>query len=251
MSRKEWWESFFRGAWLDVQKGRDTAEIVDPAAGFIELALALEPGTRVLDVPCGEGRLSRAMARKGFRPSGLDITASLLTQARKQAKAEKLDMEFKQGDMRRIPWRNRFQGAFCWWGSFGYFDDAGNLAFLKSVHRSLKPGGRFLLDGHCAETLFPSFDERQWVEEGNTTALLGNHYDASTGRVEMDWTLIKNGRRSRRHSSIRIYTLKELSELAWEAGFSEVHAFGGLSGEAFELGAPRLLLLAEKARNAR
>ncbi len=247
MSGKEWWESFFRGAWLDVQKGRDTAELVDPAASFIELALALEPGQRVLDVPCGEGRLSRALARKGYRLSGLDLTAGLLAQAKRQARAEKLDMELKQGDMRKIPWRARFHGAFCWWGSFGYFDEAGNLAFLKSVLRSLRPGGRFLLDGHCAETIFPFFDSRQWVQEGETTALLDNHYDPGTGRVEMEWTFLKGGRKSRRRSSIRIYTLKELSELAWEAGFSEVHAFGGLSGEPFELGSGRLLLLAEKA----
>lgn len=247
MSRGQWWESFFGGAWIDIQKGRDLEELVEPAAGFIEQALQLEPGDRVLDVPCGEGRLSRAMARRGYRPGGLDLNAGLLREAARAARVGKLEMELKRGDMRKIPWRGRFKGAFCWWGSFGYFDEAGNLAFLKSVLRALKPGGRFLLDCHSAETLFPHFADRQWIEEAGTTALLENRYNAETARVEMDWTFLKDGRRrTRRHSSIRIYTLRELSELAWRAGFGDVYAFGNLDGEAFGLGAPRLLFLAEK-----
>lgn len=246
MSGKEWWERFFRGSWLDIQRGRDVEELVEPAAGFIEQALRLEPGDRVLDVPCGEGRLSRALARRGYRPSGVDLNPGPLAEARRAVRAEKLDIELEQGDMRRLPWRDRFQGAFCWWGSFGYFDEAGNLAFLKALRRALKPGGRFLLDTHSAETLFPQFADRQWEEQGGTVALLENRYDPETARVEMDWTFLKEGRRSRRHVSIRVYTLRELSELVWEAGFGELYAFGDLEAGPFGLGSPRLLLLAEK-----
>jgi len=246
MSREDWYRSFFRGSWMDIQKGRDREDLVEPAAAFIEQALALDAGDRVLDVPCGEGRLSRAMARRGYRASGIDLNSAPIRAARRAARAEKLDIELEQGDMRKIPWRGRFKGAFCWWGSFGYFDEAGNLAFLKSVCRALKPGGRFLLDGHSAETIFPQFEPRQWIEEAGTTALLENHYDVESGRVEMAWTILKKGRRSRRKSSIRIYTLRELGELAGIAGFGPVYAFGNLDGEAFDLGASRLLLLAEK-----
>jgi cyclopropane fatty-acyl-phospholipid synthase-like methyltransferase len=141
----EWWQTFFAGHWLDVQRvfkaERTTAE-----ADFIERVLKLQPGAAVLDVPCGEGRLSVELASRGYRLTGVDITEALLADARRTAAERRLDVAWHRRDMRDLPWREDFDGAYCFWGSFGYFDDEGNRAFLEAVARALKPGGRFLMD---------------------------------------------------------------------------------------------------------
>jgi hypothetical protein len=112
------------------------------------------------------------------------------------------------------------------------------------MRRALKPGGGFVVNVHTPETLFPRFLDRDWVEDGGVLILSENRYDTETGRIETDWTFIKNGRRSGAHSSIRLYTLHELNALCREAGFSRTASWGSLEGEPFGLDARRLVFAA-------
>ncbi|MCP4545672.1 MAG: class I SAM-dependent methyltransferase [bacterium] len=245
--KKDWWKSFFSGLWLEYQKGMDSEERVLPAADFLEIALKLEPGTRILDAPCGEGRLGRELARRGHKLTGLDANSSLLREGRKLAKSEGLAMDFIQGDLRKgLPGRKRFDLALCWWSSFGYFDAEDNLRHVKSMARSLAPGGLFVLDTHSAETLLPGFEERQWEEVDGIVVTSLNDYDVYTGRLETEWTLIREGKTRQQNSSIRLYTVKELCDLFTAAGFTDFQSFGSLEGDPFELNAERLIFVARK-----
>ncbi len=70
--------------------------------------------------------------------------------------------------MRDLPWPEVFDGAYSFGNSFGYLDDAGNAAFLKSVAAALKPGARFVLEsGYIMEHLFPILQERSEYPMGD------------------------------------------------------------------------------------
>ena len=69
---------------------------------FVE-RLGLAPGAKVLDVGCGTGNQSLPAARKGARVTAIDIAQNLLTQAATRARAEKLDIEFREGDAEALP----------------------------------------------------------------------------------------------------------------------------------------------------
>ncbi len=73
----EWWETFFRGLWVDVQLGW-AALMEDEEVDDLERRLRLDPESAVLDVPCGEGRIGRALAKRGHRVTGVDITERFL-----------------------------------------------------------------------------------------------------------------------------------------------------------------------------
>src|SRR5437868_2674484 len=62
--------------------------------------LALPAKGRVLDLCCGPGRHALEFTRRGFSVVGVDRTAAFLTEGKKQAKAEKLRVEFIKQDMR-------------------------------------------------------------------------------------------------------------------------------------------------------
>jgi SAM-dependent methyltransferase len=247
MSWKEWWQGFFRGAWVRFQKTMDAPERVRPVADFLEGALHLPAGARVLDAPCGEGRIARELARRGHRVTGVDITPAFLREAERKARREGLEIEWVEGDMRKPPGRARYDLVLCWWGSFGYFSDAGNRRHVEASARALKPGGLFVLDMASPETVFPAFLKRWWIEQGDVLVLNENHYDTSSGRMESDWIFVREGRRTKSHSSIRFYSRREMELLFAGAGFEDFRAFGSVEGDPFELDARRLVFAARKA----
>lgn len=242
----EWWESFFGGLWLDVQRQAWTEEQTRAEADFIEELLQLKPPARVLDVPCGEGRLSIELASRGYQVTGVDITLPLLEDAQRRAAERQLEIVWQHRDMRDLPWQEEFDAAFCFWGSFGYFDDEGNADFLKAVFRALKPGGRFLVETHIAETLLPRFQERDWGRVGDTFVLQERTYDHLGGRIDAGWTLLREGRTEKRSSSIRLYTYRELCQLLRQAGFEKCEGYETLTQEPFKLGSRRLTLRSTK-----
>ncbi len=232
----EWWETFFAGHWLDLQRevraGR-TPEEVD----FLERVLDLKPGSRVLDVPCGNGRLAIPLAQRGCSATGVDITTALLQDARSASEEGNLDLELVETDMRDLPWSDRFDVAFCFWGSFGYFDDSGNRRFLEAVHRALKTDGRFALDiPNVAETLLPRFEPRSWSRTGETLVLEERNYRHEEARIDCEWTLIAKGVTETRTSSMQVYGFRELTHLFAEVGFEVCDVYSSLDCDPYELG---------------
>lgn len=244
---KEWWEDFFDGITLDFWREVFTEEHSQAEADFLEKVLKLRPPARILDVPCGEGRLCRGLSSRGFRMTGVDLAPAFLEEARRKASDKGLEIEWKHGDMRHLDWEQEFDGAFCMGGSYGYFDDAGHAAFLKSVVLALKPGGRFVLDAsRVAELILPNYREREWVQAGDILFLEENRYDHEGGRMETEYTFVRNGKTEKKSSSDRIYTFREHGRMLEEAGFAGYEAYSSFSLEPFKLGSRGLFLVAWK-----
>ena len=241
----EWWQSFFLGPWASVHSDIP-AERTVREADAIERLLELETGAMVLDVPCGDGRLSVELALRGYRLTGVDITPEFLERARRAASERGVEVVLHERDMRDLSWQDEFDGAFCYWGSFGYFDDDGNAEFLRTAAAVLKPGGRFLLETHVMETLLPRYEKQGWRRYGDTYLLEDRQFDPVRSRIETTWTFLGAGAPSDEHSSIRIYTYRELAELLERAGFTSVEGFDALTEQPFEMGAPRLLVRTRK-----
>jgi ubiquinone/menaquinone biosynthesis C-methylase UbiE len=66
----------------------------------------ITPGMRVLDVACGAGNAALSAARGGARVTGLDLAAKLLEAGRAKARAEGLDIEWREGDAENLPFED-------------------------------------------------------------------------------------------------------------------------------------------------
>jgi SAM-dependent methyltransferase len=214
-----WWQSFFEGGavtmWLQALPAEHTEREADWLAGI----LAASPGAEILDVPCGAGRLSLALAERGYRLTGVDWSREFLGHARSRDAAQQVTWERR--DMRDLPWSGRFDGVFCVGNSFGYLDDEGNLAFLRAVRTVLKPGGRFVLETPMVlENLLNHLQPRPWWKAGEFHLLVENQYDPARSRLDIEYTFVSNGRVEVRRGSHRAYTFRELTDLLAGAGFA-------------------------------
>ena len=126
-----WYEDFFHGVPLDLWRQAIPPEKTMAEADFLVKALRLDPGSHLLDVPCGNGRLAFELAKRGYRMTGVDISEEFIAEARSSgirlgkdqppATAGGSDsVEFMLGDMRRIEGEAIYDGAYCFGNSFGF-----------------------------------------------------------------------------------------------------------------------------------
>src|SRR5215472_6803276 len=144
------------------------AEHIEKEVAIIWKRLALRPGMEVLDLACGNGRIANALATRGCLVTGLDLVAEFLAQAERAAVAAHLTATYLLGDMRALPWTNRFDRIVSWMSAFGYFADEENRQVLAEAYRALKPGGKLLLDLNNREWVLKNFQRSSVIErDGN------------------------------------------------------------------------------------
>jgi SAM-dependent methyltransferase len=207
---------------------------------------------RVLDVPCGNGRHSLELARRGARVTGVDLSAEFIAEARRAAQARRLRVEFLHRDMRRLDWDAEFDGAVCLGNSFGYLNYADMQVFVAGLARALKPGGRFVIDtGIAAESVLPALKERGWYQVDDILFALENRYLVAESCLETEATFVRRGRTERRKFWHRVYTVAEIRRLLEHAGLVVRELLGGHDGAPYKLGAPMLVIVGEKPSRRR
>ena len=221
-----WYEKFFDGLYSRVLPDVFNEDQTNEQIRVVKKLLRLRKGMRVLDIPCGTGRLTIPMAKTGLQMTGVDLTAGYLRKARQTARKKRLDIHFVRCDMREVDFQNEFHAAFNWFGSFGYFSDADNLAFAKRIFLALKPGGRFLIEGINKSWLLAHF--RQHLEQtiAGIRIVHRNKWDPKTGRVLSSWTFHSHSESERRRISMRIYNGSEMRSLLQSAGFRDIKLYG-------------------------
>src|SRR5574341_1193617 len=89
-----------------------------PEIAFLEQCGLLHPGQRILDVACGGGRHSLAMARRGAIVTGIDLGPAAIATAQRRAKKARLHVEFVPADVRRLEYEAAFDAVTFIFGCF-------------------------------------------------------------------------------------------------------------------------------------
>jgi SAM-dependent methyltransferase len=227
-------------------------EIAPQQVDAILSLLGLEPGAAILDLPCGVGRHSLELARRGYRVTGVDRTEAYLETARQKAAAEGLDVEWIQSDMRAFVRPEAFDVVLNLFTSFGYFEDpAEDRRVAENLCRSLRPGGVMVMEMMGREVLARIFVPRDWQELPDGTLFLQERQVVRDWSwMENRWILVKpDGKRSEYMVSHRLYDGVGLRALLLEAGFAEVELYGGIEGTPYDTEAKRLAAIARKANS--
>jgi SAM-dependent methyltransferase len=229
----KWFETLFDESYVAFYEELQDRDVAAKDAEFVERALTLSPGARVLDLGCGFGRHSVSLALRGHHVTGLDLSRPLLHIARGLAKECGVDVTWIERDMRELHDLESFDACVSLYTVFGYFDDDSNEKVLHDVFQVLRPGGLFLLDVSNPLALVPRWPLRTFSESATGVRLETADYDGITGRVRSRRTLIRPGgaRIDLPESDVRLYPPYELARLLRAAGFAIEQSYGGLCDE--------------------
>jgi SAM-dependent methyltransferase len=235
-------EDVFGDDYLHFYAGHLTDELNDREADEIVSLLGLGDGEKVLDAPCGHGRISNRLARRGMDVVGVDASTRFLEIAREAG----TDADYRVGDLRQLPVKGPFDAVISWFTSFGYFDDDENRHVLAEYRRVLRPGGRLLLETQNHDEFVRRFTPAPFsrqLQVDDDLMIDTSEFDCVTGRIETDRVIVRDGRVRRMHFSVRFPTIPELRIWLADAGFA-ASVFRARDGGVPAIDRPRLVVVA-------
>lgn len=222
-----------------------TDELSEADADVLWRLLGLEAGAAVLDIGCGHGRIANRLAERGARVTGLDITPLFLERARADAAERGVEVEYVEGDMRELPWEERFDASFIWFTTFGYFDDDENRRVLAEAWKALRPGGRLAVELHNRDAFARAWLPFTAVERDGDLMVDRHRFDVLTGRNDTERFVVRDGRVRRADYSVRFFTYTELRDWLLGAGFARVEGFAR-DGGALTFETRRMVVVATR-----
>ncbi len=242
-------DGLFGPGYLDEYQGMLTPDRTAADANFIEQELKLGRGAKVLDLACGHGRHAIELARRGYDVTGQDLNAFFLDKARQDAKQAGVAVRWVQSDMREIPFESEFDAVINMFTAFGYLEsDEEDQKVVQQVSRSLKPGGRFLLDVINRERIMRVFNPQEGkVLPDGSLAVTERRFDFATSRNhERRVRIWPNGRKKEVTLSLRMHSLHELISMCHTAGLEHVASFGGNDSSPIGFDSQRCMVIARK-----
>lgn len=240
----EWWRSWFGPSYLalyDDELALRTATEIDE----LEALLRLSPPARILDLPCGQGRHSIELARRGYEVTGADLSPFMLSVAQARAREQRIALRFLQADMRQPLRETPFDLALNLFTSLGYFEDqADDVKAVASAAAALRPGGRFMLEVVNGERLMRNFQEREWFTVGDAAVLERRTLDRTTRRMTVERMVERNAEEEVSVHVIRLYGPEDIKALLRAGGFGAIDLYGEWDGSPATPDASRVLAVA-------
>src|SRR3989344_19076 len=237
----DWWKRIFNSIYIktdgDVVEDKNITSF--EADFFIKsLRLDFSKQDKILDLCCGQGRHSLEFARRDYKNiEGFDRSRYLIKRARETSKKEGLNLKFREGDARKLPYAaDTFDVVMILGNSFGYFETINDdIRVLKEVFRVLKPSGKLLVDVADGDFLKKNFQPRswEWIDEKHFVCRersLAKDEQRIISREIVSQT--EKGVITDQFYSERIYTPESLSEILKKAGFSNIINHGRISTDS-------------------
>jgi SAM-dependent methyltransferase len=210
----------------------------------------LPDGASILDIGCGDGRLTRTMALAGFRVLGIDSSGAMLEYARERCP----EARFEQADARSFEVTEHFDVAVSTFDALNHVMSPDDLAgVFRCVERALKPGGFFAFDVNREEAYTDLWPSTSAIVEPERVSVTVGRYRPDLRIASGEFTVFRLVDRQWQRSDFRMtqycHRERDIIESLYAARFADVEHFDasadlGMSGN---IGKGRTYYLGRKA----
>jgi toxoflavin synthase len=173
-------------------------------------------GLSVLDLACGDGHYTRMFKKMGAsRVVGVDVSAKMIELATTAEEGEPLGIEYLVGDARSVHFKASFDMVLAAYLLNYARAEQDLLVMAKAIHRSLKPGGRFVTVNNNPNQQLSSFGNTRKYGFVKTAAT-----ELRSGAA-INYTFLQDGE----EFVIENYHLDAATHVSVfeDAGFADVH----------------------------
>ena len=197
--------------------------------------IGLRPGGNLLDIACGIGDFALKAAEHGWIVYGIDQSPAMLGFAQRTA-AGTDGLFYIRGDMRHLPFREKFDVCTCWYDSLNYMTTVQDLCTtFGSASKALKRGGWFLFDMNTIKGLMVNWQQEKCYVKRDEDGVFEVHqsscdYDQQIASLKITG-FRKIGNRWERMDEVhreKGYSLKDIQTYLSKSGFVDIHLFGNL-----------------------
>ena len=133
---------------------------IEDSVAWIKEIMPCQEYPALLDVGCGPGLYAERFCQAGYQVTGIDYSRRSIAYARCSAKRQGLDITYVCQDYLKMDCENVFACATFIYCDYGVLSTENRSLILQNIYRSLKKGGKLLLDVFSLE-MFHDFQEAQ------------------------------------------------------------------------------------------
>ena len=240
--------SYFDGYYKDIWRNIIPAELTVKETDFMLQYFNLQPGNKVLDIMCGYGRHTVALAKKGINVTAVDNLDEYINEINETAGKDNLPIKAIKADIIKYKAEDIFDLALCMGNSLCFFDKNDTLKILKMIASHLKPGDHlFINTWMLAEIAFNGFREKAWSNLGDLKFITESKYLLQPSRIETEHLILApDGKTETKKAIDYIYSIAETEQILTEAGFAMKEVYSIPGRKKFTLGDPRAYIIAQK-----
>jgi len=225
------------------------------------ISLAEKYGKSILELACGTGRITIALAKAGFKVTGIDYAAGMLTEAHEKSTKADVKVEWVKGDMRDFKIGKKYSliflagNALCHLLTLGDFEDC-----MSAVRNHLTPNGRFVISVFVPKNellinkpgeRFPFSEYEDPDGKGRIVVTESYEYEADTQikRIKTHHPIPGEEAEIEGELNLRMYFPQELDALLKYNGFVIENKYGNEDRREFDKDSETQLIVCRLAKN--
>lgn len=207
----------------------------------------------LLDLGCGPGLYSLALAKKGWNVTGIDLSQNSVDYAKEQAKKAGVEITYQIQNYLEIDFESQFDIVILIYCDYGVLSPEERKILIDKIYRALKPGGKIILDVFTSSFYGDMKEQSSWEVVREDGFWSSEPYAAFTGQffyedqVVLDQVIVMTEAEEKVYYLWNTYFSKEtLAKEINPSLFTHVNFYGDAAGQPWDPSSKTMCLVAAK-----